>query len=294
VRLVPEVPAVPDDAAGLRAADARLWEMVTQRDAEIAVLREQRSGLQSQVADLAARVASNSRNSSMPPSPDGLAKPAPKPLRGKSGRKPGRPKGRPGGYAAAQRASGQDCAVPAGAVRLLREVPHARTVLPVSRATSTPTRPDSPDSDSGGDMPGQSACPVTLSLFAQCSVTQQPATGASRAGACTPSALMMGITSAGLSPSARAISFGVRPLLRSSETRSTSSLLNVDPYSVRAGRRSPQPAVTHRYCRILVPRRMQKLYLRRLPCYVLLVRKTGQPASVRHREVSGVSRWPTR
>jgi transposase len=60
------------------------------------VLREQLSGLQAQVADLAARVALNSRNSSKPPSSDGLAKPAPKSLRGKSGRKPGRPKGQPG------------------------------------------------------------------------------------------------------------------------------------------------------------------------------------------------------
>jgi uncharacterized protein involved in exopolysaccharide biosynthesis len=70
---VPEVPGVPDDAAGLRAANARLRELLAERDeriagqdAEIAVLREQLSGLQSQVADLAARVASNSRNSSKP------------------------------------------------------------------------------------------------------------------------------------------------------------------------------------------------------------------------------------
>ncbi|HWG14549.1 MAG TPA: IS66 family transposase [Streptosporangiaceae bacterium] len=93
---MPEIPAVPDDAAGLRAANARLRELLAERDAEIAVLREQLSGLASQVADLAARVTSNSRNSSKPPSPDGLAKPALKSLRGKSGRRPGRPKGQPG------------------------------------------------------------------------------------------------------------------------------------------------------------------------------------------------------
>ncbi len=100
---MPEVPGVPDDGAGLRAANARLRELLAERDeriggqdAKIAVLREQLSGLQSQVADLAARVGSNSRNSSKPPSSDGLAKPSPKSLRGMPGRKPGRPKGQPG------------------------------------------------------------------------------------------------------------------------------------------------------------------------------------------------------
>jgi transposase len=100
------MPGVPGNAAGLRAANARLRELLAERDAEIAVLREQNSeiavlrgalaALQSQVADLAAQVKRNSRNSSRPPSSDGLAKPAPKSLRGKSGRKPGRPKGQPG------------------------------------------------------------------------------------------------------------------------------------------------------------------------------------------------------
>src|SRR5690348_16377763 len=37
-----------------------------------------------------------SKNSGKPPSADGLAKPAPKSLRGKTGRGPGRPKGQPG------------------------------------------------------------------------------------------------------------------------------------------------------------------------------------------------------
>jgi transposase len=103
VRRVPETPGVPDSDARLRAANARLPELLMERDtriaeqdAEIAVLREHLAGLQSQVADLAARVKANSRNSSRPPSSGGLAKPAPKSLRGKSGRKPGRPKGQPG------------------------------------------------------------------------------------------------------------------------------------------------------------------------------------------------------
>ena len=90
------MPGVPDDAAGLRSANARLRELMAERDAEIAALRDLVAVLQGQVADLAARTAMNSRNSSQPPSSDGLAKPAPKSLRKKSGRKPGRPKGQPG------------------------------------------------------------------------------------------------------------------------------------------------------------------------------------------------------
>jgi transposase len=98
------MPGVPDSGeAGFRAANTRLRELLAERDArieeqaaEIAMLREAMAGLQSRVADLAAQVKANSRNSSKPPSSDGPAKPAPKSLRGKSGRQPGRPKGQPG------------------------------------------------------------------------------------------------------------------------------------------------------------------------------------------------------
>ena len=89
--------------AGFVLRTRGLWELLAERDARIqeqaaenAALREQLALLQSQVADLAAQVKTNSRNSSKPPSSDGLAKPSPKSLRGKSGRKPGRPKGQPG------------------------------------------------------------------------------------------------------------------------------------------------------------------------------------------------------
>ncbi len=92
--LVPDAPG--DAAAEQGAANARLRELLAGRDAEVAGLRALVAGLQGQVADLAARVRQNSENSSRPPSSDGLAKPAPKSLRAKTGRKPGRPKAQPG------------------------------------------------------------------------------------------------------------------------------------------------------------------------------------------------------
>ncbi len=52
--------------------------------------------LRGEIESLKAQLSATSKNSSKPPSSDGLAKPAPKSLRGKSGRKPGRPKGGPG------------------------------------------------------------------------------------------------------------------------------------------------------------------------------------------------------
>ena len=101
-----DTPPVPGDVARLRAANGRLRELLRERDAEIAelraqvadivALREQVEQLRSQVADLAAQVMQNSKNSSKPPSSDGLGKPAPKSLRTKTGRRPGRPEGQPG------------------------------------------------------------------------------------------------------------------------------------------------------------------------------------------------------
>jgi transposase len=104
---VPDGSAVPDEIAALRAANARLRQVIEAKDTEIAALRVshqaqldalrvQVEALAAEVAELRARLGQNSRNSSRPPSAEGLARPAPKSLRKKSGRRPGRPKGQPG------------------------------------------------------------------------------------------------------------------------------------------------------------------------------------------------------
>jgi hypothetical protein len=98
---------VPDEVAALRAANARLRAVIEAKDTEIAALRAshqaqlgalraQVTALAAEVAELRARLGQNSRNSSKPPSSEGLAKPAPRSLRKKTGRRPGRPKGQPG------------------------------------------------------------------------------------------------------------------------------------------------------------------------------------------------------
>lgn len=90
---MPDVPPVPDETATLRA-------VIAAKDAEVAVLRAQLEAYQAQVEELRAevealraRLRQNPRNSSKPPSAGALAKPSPRSLRRKSGRKPGRRRG---------------------------------------------------------------------------------------------------------------------------------------------------------------------------------------------------------
>jgi len=66
-----------------------LLRQLAERDALIA-------RLQARIVELEARLGMNSRNSHKPPSSDGPVKPAPKSLRGRSGRKPGGQHGHPG------------------------------------------------------------------------------------------------------------------------------------------------------------------------------------------------------
>ena len=81
------------------------------------------------IAELEARLGMTSRNSGKPPSSDGLAKPAPKSLRGKSSRGPGRPKGQPGTtlrqVEVADHEIGHDPAVCCGCGADLRDAPWA-------------------------------------------------------------------------------------------------------------------------------------------------------------------------
>lgn len=74
----------------------RLETKLGQLRRKMEALRREAEGLRRQVKALQARLALNSTNSGKPPSSDGLAKPSPKSLRQKTGRRPGGQLGHPG------------------------------------------------------------------------------------------------------------------------------------------------------------------------------------------------------
>ena len=66
-----------------------LVSLVVEMRTQLEVLRAENAALKLRVAELEAQLRTTSKNSSKPPSADGLGKPAPKSLRRGSGRKPG-------------------------------------------------------------------------------------------------------------------------------------------------------------------------------------------------------------
>jgi transposase len=74
----------------------QLAALVAVQERTIAGLQARIAEQDAEIAELKRQLAASSRNSSRPPSAEGLDKPAPKSLRGRSGRKPGGQPGREG------------------------------------------------------------------------------------------------------------------------------------------------------------------------------------------------------